>query len=547
LLREILMLSSIGEDRQYYGYQQNVVQLDTFVSRRIWDLLAEAQDIGLPLVQSGKTAAPVLVCRAPARAAVHADRVGEDLQLLAALTADGLNVAPEHSVLVGHPAHGVVWWADAGRGPAQGTNQTLYLASLAGPLTPALAQMLASPAIVVPASDERRFLDEYYPRLARGVDVIAAPAAVTLPVLAPHRLTLTVDHLPDHRAALSWQWVQPLTGDGEPLDAVAPAGQEDTRKRVLAQVIETVAGRVPAMVESAPMGPMLSAAVTVAGDDLVRFLTGVLPWLGELDDVDVVHGRTAGHEYRLVDEAPSIRFVGGDTIAEADWFDLAVQVSIGGEQVPFDALFVALAQGREYLILPSGAYFGLDRPAFNQLRELIAESRALQDPPPGKLRVGRFQAGLWQELAQLGEITGQARVWQESVRALGAAGDSCAAATARGLAGHNAPIPTRRIRMAGCTVRARTGWRSRRRHGVRQDPADPGAHLPDPRDRRDTRPLPRGRAGQRGSQLGQRGAPVLPGAGGAGGHVDPGAAWLPASRGSGRSGPGGYLVHPVPA
>lgn len=47
LLREILLLSSMGEDRQHYGYQQNVVHLDTFVSRRIWDLLAEAQDVGL--------------------------------------------------------------------------------------------------------------------------------------------------------------------------------------------------------------------------------------------------------------------------------------------------------------------------------------------------------------------------------------------------------------------------------------------------------------------------------------------------------------------
>src|SRR5262249_52755577 len=84
--------------------------------------------------------------------------------------------------------------------------------------------------------------------------------------------------------------------------------------------------------------------------------------------------------------------------------------------------FVALAQDQQYLILPSGAYFSLDRAEFGQLRELIAESRTLEDAPAGVLRVGRFQAGLWGELAELGEVTGQAAAWQQSVRALTEAG-----------------------------------------------------------------------------------------------------------------------------
>jgi superfamily II DNA or RNA helicase len=425
LLREILMLSSVGDDRHYYGYQQNVVHLDAFVSRRIWDLLAEAQDMGLPLVQTGKAAGPVMVCRAPARATVQADRAGDDLRLLATLTADGMTVPAEQSILVGQPAHGVVWWGTRGSALAEAGRRVLYLAPLADPLTPALVRALASPEIVVPVSDERRFLQEYYPRLARGVEVIAAADVVALPVLEPYRLTLTVDHLAVQQAALRWQWVQPVTGDGEPLDATAPAGQEQTRDRVLRLVAETVSSCLPALVESGPTGPTLLAAATVAGDDLVRLVNRVLPRLAELDDVDIMEHGASRNRYQLVDEAPAFRFVGADTIAEADWFDLAVQLSIGGQQVPFDALFVALAQDREYLILPSGTYFSLDRPQFDQLRELIAESRALEDPPPGTLRVGRFQAGLLQELAELGEITGQARGWLESVRALGAQGDSC--------------------------------------------------------------------------------------------------------------------------
>ena len=53
---------------------------------------------------------------------------------------------------------------------------------------------------------------------------------------------------------------------------------------------------------------------------------------------------------------------------------------------------------------------------------LIAESRALTDSPPGALRVGRFQAGVWDELGELGELAGQAADWQRTVAALSEAG-----------------------------------------------------------------------------------------------------------------------------
>jgi superfamily II DNA or RNA helicase len=433
LLREILMLSSVGADRYSYAYQPTVVHLDGFASRRIWDLLAEAGEIGLPLVAAGRTAAPVVVSAAAAQATVQADRMQDDLRLVTSLTVDGVAVAPECSVLVGHPAHGVVWWGVRGAVAAPAAARVLRLARLANPLTPTLQKALTAPAIVVPAGDEQRFLDEYYPRLARGVEVVAARDLVTLPAVAPHRLTLTVDRLPGHRQALSWQWVQPATGEAEPLDAAPPAGQAQLRDRTVRRVTEMLASTVPVLVESSPVGPVLAATAVLAGDDMIRFLTGGLPRLGELDDVDIVQRGTAAPDYRPVTDAPVFSFAGGDSIAEADWFDLAVRVSVGGEQVAFDELFVALAQQREYLILPSGAYFSLDRQEFRHLAELIAESRALADPPPGVLRVGRFQAGLWQELADLGEITGPARVWLESMRALGRDGDTGARPVPAGL------------------------------------------------------------------------------------------------------------------
>jgi SNF2 family DNA or RNA helicase len=86
--------------------------------------------------------------------------------------------------------------------------------------------------------------------------------------------------------------------------------------------------------------------------------------------------------------------------------------------VPFADLFVALAHGQSHLLLPDGAYFSLAKPELAALARLIDEAKALQDQPDGKLRISRFQAGLWEELSGLGVIGHQAEAWQRQVRGL---------------------------------------------------------------------------------------------------------------------------------
>src|SRR4029453_5777803 len=71
----------------------------------------------------------------------------------------------------------------------------------------------------------------------------------------------------------------------------------------------------------------------------------------------------------------------------SDWFDLHIAVSIENELVPFEALFVALSQRQDYLVLDTGVYFSLDRPELDQLRDLIEEARALQDRDRPGLRI----------------------------------------------------------------------------------------------------------------------------------------------------------------
>jgi superfamily II DNA or RNA helicase len=426
LLHEIVMLSVSGDDRHYYGYPQHAIFLDEFESRRIWDLLAEAEEIGLPLVPAGKSAAAVTMSRESARMSVRADRVDDELVLVPTLLVDDVPVAPECSALVGQPAHGLVWWGGRGDPAPQPRDRVLRFAPLAAPLTAGLEKALAGPVIRIPAHDEHRFLQEHYPGLLRRVEVVAAGAAVRLPDLGPAALTLTVDRLPQHELVLGWRWVQAIGDrrDSEPLYGTPPAGHAEHRDSLVRRVAAVVAEHAPALLEPSATGPRLAATAAVAGDAMIRLLTEVVPRLTEMDGVEVAAGDDGvALDYREIREAPAITFANTGSVADADWFDLAVRVSVGGEEVAFDEIFVALAQDREYLILPSGVYFSLDRPEFRQLRDLIAEARALQDAPAGTLRVGRFQAGLWQELAELGEITGQARAWQESVRALTEAGD----------------------------------------------------------------------------------------------------------------------------
>ena len=426
LLGEILALSNSGTSSLYYGYgqQQQLVFLDAFASRRIWDLLAEARDAGLPLVQAGRAAGPVLVGR-PVRMSMNADRVDGDLVLTPTLVSEDARIAADCTLLIGEPSHGLAWWGLHGEPESDPKDRVLRVAPLSGPVPSELAVMLNGPAIHVPARDEPRFLETFYPYLLRLVDVVASDESVRLPEPGPATLVLTAEPLPGHRLSVRWDWATTL-GErtlSEPLWDDHGVDLVDLRATVVRRVTEVVTKPSPELLEPSPAGARLASTATLSGDALIRFLTEVIPRLAGVDDVRV-DAPDESFGYRETHDAPLITFAGQDGEERRDWFDLWVRVSVGGEEVAFDELFTALAQDWEYLILPSGAYFTLERAEFRQLRELIMEARALEDPPPGMLRVGRFQAGMWQDLAELGEITGQAAAWQRNVRSLAEAGAS---------------------------------------------------------------------------------------------------------------------------
>lgn len=149
----------------------------------------------------------------------------------------------------------------------------------------------------------------------------------------------------------------------------------------------------------------------------MRLTTEELPQIAQLPEVVVeVDGQPA--DYREVGDSLEIGVSTADVAGERDWFDLGVTVSVDGRELAFAEVFAALAGGESHMLLADGAHFSLLSPDLQSLRQLIEEARALADSPSGPLRISRYQAGLWAELAALGVVTEQAQGWQRQVGAL---------------------------------------------------------------------------------------------------------------------------------
>ena len=167
--------------------------------------------------------------------------------------------------------------------------------------------------------------------------------------------------------------------------------------------------------------PALAPHTRLTGIDTMRFSTELLPLLADQRGLIVeVSGEPA--DYREAGDSLRIAVSTDEVAGDTDWFDLGVTITVEGRLVPFLDVFLALSRGEPYLLLPDGAYFSLHKPELRALARLIEEARALQDSPSGPLRISRYQAGFWEELAALGVIGHQAAAWREQVQGLLSAG-----------------------------------------------------------------------------------------------------------------------------
>ena len=428
-MQEFLASHTAQANRQHAGTAP-WLGLNTYAGKNLWSLLAEARKIGLALVH-GKGDEPVRLAEEPAAVGLNLTRLGAEeadgggLALAPTITVEGTVVDPASVGTIGRPAHGIFLTSDAGALPGVPAGDSgITLAPLEGGLSEELLTFVTGGTTLhIPARDEGRFLTGFYPKLKQTARVTASDDSVELPTLAVPTLSLLANYGADHRVRLHWEWhykagnlvtAQPLwrhPGDHGYRDDTAEA-----------RILETVGQPwdvVPKLGESATGGwgtPRLAATAELSGLDTLAFTEEVLPALRELREVSV---DTAGEiaDYREAEEAPVVS-ISTKATDQRDWFDLGIQISLEGQPVSFAAVFSALASGQTKMLLPSGAYFSLDLPELHQLRALIEEARELQDNKDAPLQISRFQAGLWDELAQLGIVDEQAAAWREAVGGL---------------------------------------------------------------------------------------------------------------------------------
>lgn len=395
--------------------------VDEFHSPLLWQLLAGAREAGVALV-AAKSGEAVII-HDPVTVSLDVREHDGGLRLAPHVTVGDGTDSPDHRAMgmIGRPGHGVFWW-DPSTGP--GTNTAprgFHLAPSTSTVPETFRPLIRHRTeLLLPASARSSFLGEIFPQLAQATGVLSSDGSVELPQIIPPELVLTAAHKPG-TLRLEWEWEyasagaatrQPLPGSGGYRDSVFEAQQ-------LARVADALALYPAAWQEQFPDAgsghPGSTAPAVLKNVAAARFTTEALPLLEQLEHVRVV---TAGPapDYSELTDSPlvSVSTTGTD---DADWFDLGVTVTLGGEEIPFNLLFLALAAGEEHLMLASGNYFRLDQPEFIQLRRLIEEARALQERD-GPLRISRYQAGLWEEFEELAATAEQADAWRRSVGGL---------------------------------------------------------------------------------------------------------------------------------
>lgn len=134
---------------------------------------------------------------------------------------------------IGAEGHGVVCVSQAEAAGAEPGSWRFRLARLIRPVPPPLQQLaLEGGSLQVPAAEEPRFRDRYYPRLRHAATVISSDGSFTPPVICGPDLVLRASFRGDHELEVSWEWAYRV-GDS-PLRAPLEADGPDDGYRDLA-------------------------------------------------------------------------------------------------------------------------------------------------------------------------------------------------------------------------------------------------------------------------------------------------------------------------
>ncbi|WP_314746311.1 DEAD/DEAH box helicase [uncultured Rothia sp.] len=256
-----------------YSSHRDWISLSAAGSALLWDVLARAEEIGLPLLINGREVEYAIL--PPARVRLRAAALSEDseespdggLLLEAALSWEGregellrqLWLPAAHCHPMGTPRTGffalgglaqqeyeqaakAVHWKTArpgaldevGRGAFVQSEQTvqsanpmqseqaavpnlpegveLALIPLVEPLDAASDALISAGTVEIPAAERPAFQRDFLPALSRSVPALTPDPALALPAVTPPRLVLelTFDEEVRHDAQLGWHWEYPL-------------------------------------------------------------------------------------------------------------------------------------------------------------------------------------------------------------------------------------------------------------------------------------------------------------------------------------------------
>ncbi len=428
LVRELYAVYRTREGRAgyYYNYgADKTLDLSGWDSPQLWSLLDEAARRGLTLVHA-RPGLGELTCHQHGELVLDVTREGDQSSLVTAvIRVDGVEAESLEPVLfLGSSGHGVVCAerADVAAGQVP-ESWRLRLVRLARPAPPRLRQMvLDGERLEIPASELQRFADELCPALRNAATVLSSDGSFTPPEISAPALVLRASYGAEHAVELGWEWAYQVgattrrarlatNGDG-------PGFRDlDAERTTLADTILTGTGLERYGLLDCAGRPADAPAVSLTGLDSMRLTTEELPELAQHASIAVeVAGQPA--DYRDVGDSLTIGVSTAAAADDRDWFDLGVTISLDGRELAFAEVFVALAGGESHMLLADGAHFSLLAPRLQALRQLIEEARALAESPSAPLRISRYQAGLWAELAALGVVTEQAQAWQRQVGAL---------------------------------------------------------------------------------------------------------------------------------
>ncbi|MBU6244339.1 MAG: DEAD/DEAH box helicase [Actinomycetales bacterium] len=412
--RLALTLLNLHPDTRSYAFSPQWLDLGRIHTAALWQVLQEARQADMPIVLDDASQAPVEVRSELVDVVFDISRGQAGLSAVPEVWCGDQPIPALNLGFIGRPSHGIFAWEQDDRSSKLAS---LQLMPLRAPLPDALVSLiLAEDAIEVPAAEEPAFLLEAYPAIARRYCIISRDTSFAAPAPPAPSLQLQLRHEFGRRVSLEWFWAY-LGSDGSGVGHLPLWSDDGLDYRdgpAELEQLQAIDWLVQAHPELASPDGRLAPGSVLTGRSMIDFLSRDVPELGDRAGVQV-HIDGAATEYQALLEDPQIQVGLAQRPDSWDWFDLSVDVTVAGHEVPFEALFLALAAGEEILILDSGGYLALDSPRLQQLRALIEEARELRESARDGLGISRYHVDLWQDLVAMGVIDEQSAAWQQSI------------------------------------------------------------------------------------------------------------------------------------